>query len=287
VVVNATPFAQTTPWWLNLLLSFGPIVLLIGGFVWLSRRAGQAAGGGLFGMGRSKAKRYDETLGQTQRITFDDVAGIDEAKGELVEIVDFLRDPRKYTRLGGSVPRGVLLVGPPGTGKTLLARAVAGEAKVPFFSMGASEFVEMIVGVGASRVRDLFKQARDAAPAIIFIDELDAIGRARGGSASFGANSEQEQTLNQILTEMDGFSRGEAVIVLAATNRSDVLDHALLRPGRFDRRVVVQPPDRTGRAAILKVHTRTVPLAAPSSTSPRARRACQAPGAHTVRRRLA
>jgi cell division protease FtsH len=262
VVVNATPFAQTTPWWLNLLLSFGPIVLLIGGFVWLSRRAGQAAGGGLFGMGRSKAKRYDETLGQTQRITFDDVAGIDEAKGELVEIVDFLRDPRKYTRLGGSVPRGVLLVGPPGTGKTLLARAVAGEAKVPFFSMGASEFVEMIVGVGASRVRDLFKQAREAGPAIIFIDELDAIGRARGGSASFGANSEQEQTLNQILTEMDGFSRGEAVIVLAATNRSDVLDHALLRPGRFDRRVVVQPPDRTGRAAILKVHTRTVPLAA-------------------------
>jgi cell division protease FtsH len=261
VVVNATSLDQTTPWWLNLLLSFGPTILLIVGFIWLTNRAGQASGGGLFGIGRSRAKRYDEAQDQSKRITFVDVAGIDEAKGELVEIVDFLRDPHKYTRLGGSVPRGVLLVGPPGTGKTLLARAVAGEAKVPFFSMGASEFVEMVVGVGAARVRDLFKQAREAAPAIIFIDELDAIGRARGGSSSFGSNSEQEQTLNQILTEMDGFSSGEAVIVLAATNRSDVLDRALLRPGRFDRRVVVQPPDKVGRAAILKVHTRKVPLA--------------------------
>jgi cell division protease FtsH len=261
VVVNATSLDQTMPWWQNLLLSFGPTILLIAGFIWISRRASQAAGGGLFGIGRSQAKRYDEAQGQSQRITFDDVAGIDEAKGELVEIVDFLREPQKYTRLGGAVPKGVLLVGPPGTGKTLLARAVAGEAKVPFFSMGASEFVEMIVGVGASRVRDLFKQARQAAPAIIFIDEMDAIGRARGSGVYSGSNSEQEQTLNQILTEMDGFSSGEAVIVLAATNRGDVLDQALLRPGRFDRRVVVQPPDRAGRAAILKVHTRHVPLA--------------------------
>src|SRR5438132_2037603 len=260
VVVNATSLDQTAPWWLNLLLGFGPTVLLIGGFLWLSNRTGQAAGGGLFGIGRSRAKRYDEANVQSQRITFNDVAGIDDAKQELVEIVDFLRDPKKYTRLGGSVPKGVLLVGPPGTGKTLLARAVAGEARVPFFSMGASEFVEMVVGVGAARVRDLFKQAREAGRAIIFIDELDAIGRARGSSTSFGGNSEQEQTLNQILTEMDGFSSGDAVIVLAATNRPDVLDAALLRPGRFDRRVVVQPPDKTGRAAILKVHTRTVPL---------------------------
>ena len=263
VVVNATSLDQTIPWWENLLLSFGPTVLLIGGFLWLSSRMqGQMGGaGGIFGIGRSRATRYDAE-DQKHRVTFNDVAGIDEAKGELVEIVDFLKEPRKYTRLGGTVPKGVLLVGPPGTGKTLLARAVAGEANVPFFSMGASEFVEMIVGVGASRVRDLFKQARDAAPAIIFIDELDAIGRARGGPAGYGANSEQEQTLNQILTEMDGFSPSDAVIVLAATNRQDVLDQALLRPGRFDRRVTVQPPDKKGRAAIVQVHTRTVPLAA-------------------------
>ena len=262
VVVNATSLDQTTPWWLNLLLGFGPTILLIGGFLWLSNRAARQASGGLFGIGRSRAKRYDEAQEQSQRITFADVAGIDEAKGELVEIVDFLKDPRRYTRLGGTVPKGVLLVGPPGTGKTLLARAVAGEAKVPFFSMGASEFVEMIVGVGASRVRDLFKQAREAGPSIIFIDELDAIGRARGGPAGFGGNSEQEQALNQILSEMDGFSSGDTVIVLAATNRPEVLDAALLRPGRFDRRLVVQPPDKVGRAAILQVHTRTVPLAA-------------------------
>ena len=211
------------------------------------------------GIGKSKARRYDQE--QDAKVTFDDVAGIDEAENELVEIVDFLRDPPKYTRLGGTAPKGVLLVGPPGTGKTLLAKAVAGEAGVPFFSMSGSEFVEMIVGVGAARVRDLFKQAREHAPAIIFIDELDAIGRARGQMV-IGGSSEQEQTLNQILTEMDGFSSREGIIVLAATNRPDVLDKALLRPGRFDRRVVVNRPDKTGREAILKVHTRRVPLAA-------------------------
>jgi cell division protease FtsH len=210
------------------------------------------------GIGKSQARRYDQ---QTDtRVTFDDVAGIDEAENELVEIVEFLKDPAKYTRLGGTAPKGVLLIGAPGTGKTLLARAVAGEAGVPFFSMSAAEFVEMIVGVGAARVRDLFKQARANAPAIIFIDELDAIGRARGPVA-IGASGEQEQTLNQILTEMDGFSSREGIIVLAATNQPDVLDKALLRPGRFDRRVIVNLPDKNGREAILKVHTRKVPLA--------------------------
>src|SRR5205085_775653 len=188
------------------------------------------------------------------------VAGIDEVKADLQEVVDFLREPQKYQRLGGTVPKGVLLIGAPGTGKTLLARAVAGEAKVPFFSIAASEFVEAIVGVGASRVRDLFSKARAAAPAIIFIDELDAIGRSRAAALRIGGNDEQEQTLNQILTEMDGFDSREGVIVLAATNRADVLDQALLRPGRFDRRVVVQPPDRAGRMAVLKIHTRGVPL---------------------------
>jgi cell division protease FtsH len=214
------------------------------------------------GIGKSKARRYDQE--QDSKVTFDDVAGIDEAENELVEIVDFLKEPEKYTRLGGTAPKGVLLVGAPGTGKTLLARAVAGEAGVPFFSMSAAEFVEMIVGVGAARVRDLFKQARDHAPAIIFIDELDSIGRARGPT-TIGGSSEQEQTLNQILTEMDGFSSREGVIVLAATNQPDVLDKALLRPGRFDRRVVVNLPDKTGREAILKVHTRKVPLASDAS----------------------
>ncbi|HLZ26900.1 MAG TPA: ATP-dependent zinc metalloprotease FtsH [Chloroflexota bacterium] len=261
VTINAKPIDEPANPLLNLLLSFGPTVLLIGGFIWISRRASGAMGGsGLFGMGKSQAKRYDQASGG-QRVTFEDVAGIDEAKEELVEIVDFLKEPARYTRLGGTAPKGVLLVGASGTGKTLLARAVAGEAGVPFFSMGASEFVEMIVGVGASRVRDLFKQAREAAPAIIFVDELDAIGRARGGMVIGGANSEQEQTLNQLLTEMDGFSSKEGVIVLAATNRPDVLDQALLRPGRFDRRVVVQAPDKVGRQAILKVHTRGMPLA--------------------------
>lgn len=244
--------------WVKLLVSFGPALLLIVAFVWLSRRAAASAGSGLFGLGRSRAKRYSE---EQPKVTFDDVAGIDEAENELIEIVDFLKNPAKYQRLGGTVPKGVLLIGAPGTGKTLLARAIAGQAGVPFFSLSASEFIEMIVGVGASRVRDLFKQAREAAPAIIFIDELDAIGRTRGGGAQLGGHDEREQTLNQILTEMDGFDSREGVIVLAATNRADVLDLALMRPGRFDRRVVVQRPDRAGRAAILKVHTKNVPLA--------------------------
>ncbi|HYU20409.1 MAG TPA: ATP-dependent zinc metalloprotease FtsH [Chloroflexota bacterium] len=261
VVINAKPVDEPRNPLLNLLLSFGPTLLLIGGFLWISRRAGGAAGGGLFGLGKSQAKRYDQTAPGQNKVTFADVAGIDEAKEELVEIVDFLKDPKKYTRLGGAAPKGVLLVGAPGTGKTLLAKAVAGEAGAPFFSMGASEFVEMIVGVGASRVRDLFKQAREAAPAIIFVDELDAIGRSRSGVIYGGSSSEQEQTLNQILTEMDGFSSREGVIVLAATNRPEVLDRALLRPGRFDRRVTIQPPDKVGREAILRVHTRGVPLA--------------------------
>jgi cell division protease FtsH len=209
--------------------------------------------------GRSRARRYQPA---GDRVTFADVAGIDEAKDELSEVVDFLRNPQKYLRLGGRIPHGVLLAGPPGTGKTLLARAVAGEANVPFFSLAASEFVEAIVGVGASRVRDLFTQAKEAAPSIIFIDELDAIGRSRTtGVAGFsGGNDEREQTLNQILTEMDGFDSSTSVIVIGATNRPDVLDAALLRPGRFDRRVAVQPPDRVGREAILEVHTRGVPL---------------------------
>ena len=244
--------------WFKLLVGFGPTLLLIGAFVLISRRAAAAAGGGLFGLGRSRAKRYSE---DQPKVTFEDVAGIDEAENELIEIVDFLKNPAKYQRLGGTVPKGVLLIGAPGTGKTLLARAIAGQAGVPFFSLSASEFIEMIVGVGASRVRDLFKQAREAAPAIIFIDELDAIGRTRGSGAQLGGHDEREQTLNQILTEMDGFDSREGVIVLAATNRADVLDQALLRPGRFDRRVVVQRPDRAGRAAILKVHTKNVPLA--------------------------
>src|SRR5437879_7203895 len=254
-IINARPLDQPANPFITILLGFGPTLLLIGGFLWLSRKAAGQMGGGIFGLGKSQAKRYDQATIGERGVTVADVAGIEEAKAELVEVVDFLKDPAKYTRLGGVVPKGVLLIGAPGTGKTLLARAVAGEANVPFFSMGASEFVEMIVGVGASRVRDLFKQAREAAPAIIFIDELDAIGRARG-SGAFGGNDEREQTLNQILTEMDGFSSREGVIVLAATNRPDVLDQALLRPGRFDRRVTVSPPDKGGRESILKVHTR-------------------------------
>ena len=246
----------------------GPALLLILFYVWLWRRAakqGAGIGGGLLGsFGKSSARRFDQET--DQKVTFDDVAGIDEAENELVEIVDFLRDPQKYTRLGGTAPKGVLLIGPPGTGKTLLARAVAGEAGVPFFSLSASEFVEAIVGVGAARVRDLFKQAREHAPAIIFIDELDAVGRARG-TVAIGGSSEQEQTLNQILTEMDGFSSREGIIVLAATNQPEVLDKALLRPGRFDRRVVVNLPDKRGREEILKVHTRGVPLATDVSLS--------------------
>ena len=261
VEISAEPIAEAQSPLSTLLFGFGPALLLIAFYVWLFRRTAQQGGGlggGILGIGKSRARRYDQD--SDTRVTFDDVAGIDEAENELIEIVDFLRDPPKYTRLGGAAPKGVLLVGAPGTGKTLLAKAVAGEAGVPFFSMSAAEFVEMIVGVGAARVRDLFKQARENAPAIIFIDELDAIGRARGPTAIGGA-SEQEQTLNQILTEMDGFSSREGIIVLAATNQPDVLDRALLRPGRFDRRVVVNLPDRKGREAILRVHVRRVPLA--------------------------
>ncbi len=242
---------------LVILESFGPTLLFVLIFLWFMRRSAAAAGGGLFSLGRSQARLYDPERPAT---TFADVAGIEEAKEELEEIIEFLRQPAKYQRLGGTVPKGVLLVGAPGTGKTLLARAIAGEAGVPFFSISASEFIEMVVGVGASRVRDLFSKAREAAPAIIFVDELDAIGRSRSAGPSFGGHDEREQTLNQILTEMDGFDSREGVIVLAATNRADVLDAALLRPGRFDRRVSVLPPDRVGRAAILKIHTRGVPL---------------------------
>jgi cell division protease FtsH len=261
VEISAKPIHEERSPLMTLLYNFGPGLLFIGFYVWMYRRAAQQGGGlggGIFGIGKSKARRYDQEQGP--KVTFNDVAGIDEARDELVEVVDFLKDPKKYTRLGGTAPKGVLLVGAPGTGKTLLAKAVAGEAAVPFFSMSAAEFVEMIVGVGAARVRDLFKQARENAPAIIFIDELDAIGRARG-QAAIGGASEQEQTLNQILTEMDGFSSREGIIVLAATNQPEVLDKALLRPGRFDRRVVVNLPDKTGREAIIKVHTRNVPLA--------------------------
>src|SRR6266851_3941590 len=259
VTINAKPENPPPPFWETLLFSFGPTLLIVIAVLYLIRRAAGAGGaGGLLGaFGQSRARLYDPERPGT---TFADVAGIDEVKQELEELVDFLREPQKYERLGGSVPKGVLLIGPPGTGKTLLARAVAGEAKVPFFSQSASEFVEAIVGVGASRVRDLFTKARSAAPAIIFIDELDAIGRSRSSGFRIGGNDEQEQTLNQILTEMDGFEPGKGVIVLAATNRADVLDQALLRPGRFDRRVTLQPPDRRGRAAILKIHTAKVPL---------------------------
>ncbi len=259
VVVSANPPGERSLLE-TILFSFGPTILLVLLFVWLFRRAAQSAGGGgmLSQFSRSRARRVEP---ETQTVTFDDVAGIDEAKSELAEVVDFLRNPERYRKLGARIPRGVLLQGPPGTGKTLLARAVAGEAGVPFFSASASEFIEAIVGIGASRVRDLFQQAKEAAPAIIFIDELDAIGRARGGGgASLGGHDEREQTLNQILTEMDGFDSSDQVVVTGATNRPDVLDPALLRPGRFDRRVTVQPPDAAGRAAILRVHTRSLPL---------------------------
>jgi cell division protease FtsH len=259
VVVNAQAVDTGPPLWESLLLGFAPTILLVLLLFWIIRRAGSAQSM-LGAFGRSNARRYQPSGG---RVTFADVAGIDEAKQELSEVVDFLRQPGKYRKLGGRIPHGVLLSGSPGTGKTLLARAVAGEADVPFFSMAASEFVEAIVGVGASRVRDLFKQAKEAAPAIVFVDELDAVGRSRSSGTAFGGgNDEREQTLNQILTEMDGFDSSTNVIVIGATNRPDVLDEALLRPGRFDRRVAVQPPDRTGREAILRVHTRDVPLSA-------------------------
>lgn len=238
-----------------LLLNWGPLILIGALLLWSFNRARQQQSG-IFGFGQTKARQYNE---EHPQVTFQDVAGEDSAKEELTEMVDFLKDPDKYIRLGARIPRGVLLVGPPGTGKTLLARAVAGEAKVPFFSLSASEFVEMFVGVGASRVRDLFTRAKAAAPAIVFIDEIDAVGRQRGAGLG-GGNDEREQTLNQLLVEMDGFDQRETVIIMAATNRPDVLDPALLRPGRFDRQVTVDLPDRAGREAILKVHTRDIPL---------------------------
>ncbi|MEO8076984.1 MAG: ATP-dependent zinc metalloprotease FtsH [Acidobacteriota bacterium] len=252
--VRAKPLVQERGVLTNLLFSIGPILLLFGFYFWMFRRQQRAMGGGILG-GRARKPVDPETV----RVTFADVAGIDEVEAEISEVVDFLRNPAKYRRLGARAPKGVLLTGAPGTGKTLLARATAGEAKVPFFSASASEFIEMIVGVGASRVRELFAEARKVAPAIIFIDEIDTIGRTRGANA-LGGHDEREQTLNQILTEMDGFSGIEGVIVLAATNRPDVLDPALLRPGRFDRTIVVHPPDRQGRADILRVHSRGVPL---------------------------
>jgi cell division protease FtsH len=255
IAVQSSSNANAT-FWLNVLSFVGPL-LLIGLFFWWANRRMASTQRGLFSFGKSKARLYTNSKGQT---TFCDVAGVEEARAELAEVVEFLQTPERFQRLGGKIPRGILLVGPPGTGKTLLARAVAGEANVPFFSMSGSEFVEMLVGVGASRVRDLFATARKSAPCIIFVDELDAVGRERGAGMG-GGNDEREQTLNQVLVEMDGFDPHEAIIVLAATNRPDVLDSALLRPGRFDRQIVVDRPDRAGREAILRVHVRKIPLA--------------------------
>ena len=254
--------------WLDVMLSFLPLILIIGVWIFLMRRmsAGGAGGGGqIFNIGKSKAKLFDEK--SNVKITFKDVAGLEGAKEEVQEIVDFLKNPKKYTVLGGKIPKGALLVGPPGTGKTLLAKAVAGEAKVPFFSLSGSDFVEMFVGVGASRVRDLFKQAKDKSPAIIFIDEIDAIGRARGKNNMTGSNDERENTLNQLLTEMDGFGTDTNVIVLAATNRSDVLDKALMRAGRFDRQIYVDLPDLREREEIFKVHLRPLKVDTKLDTS--------------------
>jgi cell division protease FtsH len=259
--VQITGVTAMAPAWLSILsilLNVLPFLFLLGLF-YFGMRAVRGQQQGIFGFGQSRARLYSEERPKT---TFADVAGVEAAKQELSEEVDFLRDPTKYRKLGAKIPKGVLLVGPPGTGKTLLARAVAGEARVPFFSISAAEFVEVFVGVGASRVRDLFDKAKAAAPAIVFIDEIDAIGRQRGtaGPLGGGTNDEREQTLNQLLTALDGFEPNQAVIVLAATNRPDVLDQALLRPGRFDRQVTLDPPDRRGREAILKIHTRTIPL---------------------------
>lgn len=261
VTVTAEPVVQQRSFLANLLISLAPMLLLVLLWVFIARRMSRGGrGGGMGGFGR-KAPPKPVALESSTRTTFADVAGIDEVEGELNDVVDFLKNPGAYRKMGARMPGGVLLAGPPGTGKTLLARAVAGEAGVPFFSASASEFIEMIVGVGAGRVRELFAEARKVAPAIVFIDEIDTIGRVRGGSAGMGGHDEREQTLNQILTEMDGFSGSEGVIVLAATNRADVLDPALTRPGRFDRIVQVSPPDRGGREAILKIHTRRIPLA--------------------------
>lgn len=254
VDVRAEPI-EDSPWYMTLLVSWFPMLLLIGVWVFFMRQM-QGGAGRAMSFGRSRARMLSQEQG---RVTFEDVAGVDEAKEELSEVVDFLSNPRKFTRLGGRIPKGVLLVGPPGTGKTLLARAVAGEAGVPFFSISGSDFVEMFVGVGASRVRDLFIQGKKNAPCLIFIDEIDAVGRQRGAGLG-GGHDEREQTLNQLLVEMDGFESNEGVILIAATNRPDVLDPALLRPGRFDRQVVVPTPDVKGRLKILEVHTRRTPL---------------------------
>ncbi|MFL2931052.1 MAG: ATP-dependent zinc metalloprotease FtsH [Candidatus Micropelagos sp.] len=257
VSITAKPDTSNSPTIWGILLSWFPMLLLIGVWVFFMRQM-QSGGGKAMGFGKSKAKLLNETHG---RVTFEDVAGIDEAKDDLQEIVEFLKDPGKFQKLGGRIPKGALLVGPPGTGKTLLARAIAGEASVPFFSISGSDFVEMFVGVGASRVRDMFEQAKSNAPCIIFIDEIDAVGRHRGAGLG-GGNDEREQTLNQLLVEMDGFEANEGIILIAATNRPDVLDPALLRPGRFDRQVVVPNPDIIGRERILQVHMKKVPLAA-------------------------
>ncbi len=256
VAISAKPPSDGNSWLVTLLVNGLPLIAFLGVWIFLSRQM-QGAGGKAMGFGKSKAKLLTEAHG---RVTFEDVAGVDEAKEDLQEIVEFLRDPQKFQRLGGRIPRGVLLVGPPGTGKTLLARAIAGEANVPFFTISGSDFVEMFVGVGASRVRDMFEQAKKNAPCIIFIDEIDAVGRHRGAGLG-GGNDEREQTLNQLLVEMDGFEANEGIILIAATNRPDVLDPALLRPGRFDRQIVVPNPDIVGRERILKVHVRKVPLA--------------------------
>ena len=258
VTVDAEPVIRQQSLLVNLLISLAPMLLLVLLWVVIARRMG--SGGGLGGLARKAPPKPVAPGSDDRRTTFADVAGIDEVKAELTEVVDFLKRPQAYRAMGAKLPGGVLLAGPPGTGKTLLARAVAGEAGVPFFSASASEFIEMIVGVGASRVRELFSEARKVAPSIIFIDEIDTIGRTRGANA-MGGHDEREQTLNQILTEMDGFSGSEGVVVIAATNRSEILDSALLRPGRFDRVVTVSPPDRAGRAAILRIHTRDIPLA--------------------------
>jgi len=255
VGITATPTEDKMPSLLGVLLSWFPMLLLIGVWIFFMRQM-QGGKGGAMGFGRSKAKLMSDSK---KKVTFDDVAGIDEAKEEVQEIVEFLRDPRKFMRLGGKIPKGALLIGPPGTGKTLLAKAIAGEANVPFFTISGSDFVEMFVGVCASRVRDMFEQGKKHSPCIIFIDEIDAVGRSRGAGLG-GGNDEREQTLNQLLVEMDGFETNEGVIIIAATNRPDVLDPALLRPGRFDRQVVVSLPDIIGREKILKVHAKKISM---------------------------